>query len=45
MKMGIGVLMVKVPGVTPNNKQCLGIVKLIDMYPTFGNNSKTISSS
>ena len=27
-------LMVKVPGVTPGNKQCGGVVNLIDMYPT-----------
>ncbi|WP_198416700.1 sulfatase [Marinilabilia rubra] len=27
-------LMVKVPAVTPNKKQCNGIVNLIDMYPT-----------
>lgn len=26
--------MVKVPGVTPNNKKCMGVVNLIDMYPT-----------
>ena len=27
-------LMVKVPGVTPTNKRCHGVVSLIDMYPT-----------
>jgi arylsulfatase A-like enzyme len=27
-------LMVKVPGVTPDSKQCMGVVNLIDMYPT-----------
>ncbi len=27
-------LMVKVPGVTPDNKRCTGVVNLIDMYPT-----------
>jgi arylsulfatase A-like enzyme len=27
-------LMVKVPGVTPGNKRCDGVVNLIDMYPT-----------
>ena len=27
-------LMVKVPGVTPNNKKSMGVVNLIDMYPT-----------
>jgi len=27
-------LMVKVPGVTPNNKKSNGVVNLIDMYPT-----------
>ncbi len=27
-------MMVKVPGVTPNNKRCYGLVNLIDMYPT-----------
>jgi arylsulfatase A-like enzyme len=27
-------LMVKVPGVTPKNKRCDGVVNLIDMYPT-----------
>ncbi|MEX0324310.1 MAG: sulfatase [Puniceicoccaceae bacterium] len=27
-------LMVKVPGVTPDNKKCMGVVNLIDMYPT-----------
>ncbi len=27
-------LMVKVPGVTPDNKRCDGVVNLIDMYPT-----------
>ena len=27
-------LMVKVPGVTPKNRQCDGVVNLIDMYPT-----------
>jgi arylsulfatase A-like enzyme len=27
-------LMVKVPGVTPPNKRCMGVVNLIDMYPT-----------
>ncbi|MFC1761098.1 sulfatase [Planctomycetota bacterium] len=27
-------MMVKVPGVTPQNKRCLGVVNLIDMYPT-----------
>lgn len=27
-------LMVKVPGVTPKNKRCTGVVSLIDMYPT-----------
>ena len=26
--------MVKVPGVTPENKKCMGVVNLIDMYPT-----------
>ena len=26
--------MVKVPGVTPKDKQCNGVVNLIDMYPT-----------
>ena len=26
--------MVKVPGVTPKNKRCMGVVNLIDMYPT-----------
>lgn len=27
-------MMVRVPGVTPDNKKCMGIVNLIDMYPT-----------
>ncbi|MCM8530684.1 MAG: sulfatase-like hydrolase/transferase, partial [Lentisphaeraceae bacterium] len=27
-------MMIKVPGVTPNNKKCDGVVNLIDMYPT-----------
>ncbi|MBT3378176.1 MAG: sulfatase [Lentisphaerae bacterium] len=27
-------MMVKVPGVTPGSKQCMGVVNLIDMYPT-----------
>lgn len=27
-------LMVKVPGITPNNKRCNGLVNLIDLYPT-----------
>jgi len=27
-------MMVKVPGITPNNKRCDGLVNLIDMYPT-----------
>lgn len=27
-------MMVKVPGITPNNKRCNGVVNLIDMYPT-----------
>ena len=27
-------LMVKLPGVTPRNKRCHGVVNLIDMYPT-----------
>ncbi|MBF0198199.1 MAG: sulfatase [Planctomycetes bacterium] len=27
-------LMVKVPGLTPNNKKCMGVVNLIDLYPT-----------
>ena len=27
-------MMVKVPGVTPENKKCMGVVNLIDMYPT-----------
>jgi arylsulfatase A-like enzyme len=27
-------MMVKVPGVTPDNKTCNGLVNLIDMYPT-----------
>lgn len=27
-------MMVKVPGITPNNKRCDGVVNLIDMYPT-----------
>ena len=27
-------LMIKVPGVTPNNKKSMGVVNLIDMYPT-----------
>lgn len=26
--------MVKVPGITPSNKTCYGVVNLIDMYPT-----------
>ena len=27
-------LMVKVPGITPKRKRCVGVVNLIDMYPT-----------
>jgi arylsulfatase A-like enzyme len=27
-------MMIKVPGVTPKNKRCDGVVNLIDMYPT-----------
>jgi arylsulfatase A-like enzyme len=27
-------MMVKIPGVTPKSKQCMGVVNLIDMYPT-----------
>ena len=27
-------MMVKIPNITPKNKQCDGIVNLIDMYPT-----------
>lgn len=27
-------LMVKVPGVTPDNRRCTGLVNLIDLYPT-----------
>jgi arylsulfatase A-like enzyme len=27
-------MMVKIPGVTPKNKKCYGVVNLIDMYPT-----------